>query len=67
MHFKLKNTALNVLITVAKICEKVLMLNMALATNVKVENFQSMTKQLLTSISVEMRIYQPSKVIFTSA
>ena len=42
------------------------------ATKVKVEHFHSklkthITKQLLTSISVDMRIYLPLKVIFTSA
>ena len=45
---------------------------MASATKVKVENFQSslnshITKQLLTSISVDLRIYLPLKVIFTIA
>ena len=45
---------------------------MTSTTKVKVENFHSklkshVTKQLLTSISVDMRINLPLKVVFTSA
>ena len=45
---------------------------MTSTTKVKVENFHSwlkshITKQLLTSISEDMQIYLPIKVIFTRA
>ena len=45
---------------------------MTSVTKVKVENFHSLlkshiAKQLLTSMGVDMRIYLPLKVIFTSA
>ena len=62
----------NILITVDKTCEEVLRLTVDFNNKVKVEKFHSklkshITKQLLTSISVDMRIYLPLKVIFTSA
>ena len=70
--FQNANTTFNILKTVAKMCEKVLRLNMTSSTKVKGENFLSqfkshITKQLSTSISVCVRIYLPLKVTFTSA
>ena len=63
----MQNTTLNILITVDKTYEKVLRLK--ITTKMKVENFHSYNKtviyyniiQLLTSISVDMRIYLPLK------
>ena len=48
----------SVLITVAKICEKLLRLN-----TTSVEFFLFIAKQLLTSISADIRIYLPSVYI----
>ena len=67
--FQIQNTSLNCLITVAKTCEKVLRLNMSESKRKIIQNLKKhhITKQLLTLISVEMKIYLPLKVIFTSA
>ena len=48
------------------------MLKMTSTAKLKVENFHlklksHITKQVLTTISVDIRIYLPLKVIFTSA
>ena len=63
MHFKMLNNALNIQKTVAKTCENCLLFNANQTTKVKVENFHSqlkyITKQLLTSISVDKRIFVP--------
>ena len=69
---------LNILMTVAKTCEKVLRClrlkvehvfnNKSESSNIFHSYLKSdITKQLLTSISVDIRIYLPLKVIFTSA
>ena len=62
--FQNANTTLNILKTVGKICEKVLTkVEHDLVAKVKVENFihsrSHIAKQVLTSISVDMRSYQP--------
>ena len=62
----------SILMTVAETWERVLRLNMTSSPKVKAENIHSylkshITKQLLTSISVDIRIYLPLKAIFTSA
>ena len=62
----------HILKTVAKSCVEHDFNNTNLVTKVKEENFNSQlkshkTKQLLTSIQVDIRIYLPLKVIYTSA
>ena len=63
----MQNTTFNILKTVAKTCEKSLLVehdfnNTNLVTKVKIPHSQlksHITKQLLTSMSVAMRIYKP--------
>ena len=76
IHFKMQNTThYDILKTVARIVRKTLVEhyfnNTNLVTKVKVETFHSqlksqITKQLLTSISVDIRIYLHLEVIFRS-
>ena len=65
MHFKMQFTTLKYLKKVAKTCEKVLRLNKKSSRTFLFTVKES--KQLLTSISVDIRIYLPLKVIFALA
>ena len=67
LAFIFEQSSKNTLITVAKTCEKVLRYNKSESRKFSLIVKSHMTKQLLTSISVNMRIFLPLTVMFTSA